>query len=146
MKMASRNPRWLEFLAFARMVKHLNRLGQTFSLHSADSFRCLVMPLSDLRIFRAPSSEASSSEASSFRRGLLCSCSPGLAAQHHGVFCLHRFLCWFLWLITRSLSQSATHVGLLHGQDTEDGNLSEVWWEKNHWKRNWKKKKKKKRE
>ena len=23
--------------------------------------------------------------------------------------------------------QSATHVGLLHGQDTEDGNLSEVW-------------------
>ena len=52
--MASRNPRWLEFLAFARMVKHLNRLGQTFSLHSADSFRCLVMPLSDLRISRAP--------------------------------------------------------------------------------------------
>ena len=31
---------------------------------------------------------------------------------------------------------------LLHGQDTEDGNLSEVWSEKNHWKRNWKKKKK----
>ena len=64
MKMASRRlelARWLEFLAFARMVKHFNRLGQTLSLHSADSFRCLVMPLSDLRISRAPSSEASSS-------------------------------------------------------------------------------------
>ena len=23
--------------------------------------------------------------------------------------------------------QSAKHVGVLHGQDTEDGNLSEVW-------------------
>ena len=34
MKMASMNPRWLEFLAFARMVKHFNRLGQTLSLTS----------------------------------------------------------------------------------------------------------------
>ena len=65
MNMASRDPRWLEFLAFAKMVKHFDSLGQTLSLHSADSFRCLVMPLSDLRISRAPSSEASSSEASS---------------------------------------------------------------------------------
>ena len=29
--------------------------------------------------------------------------------------------------MSESDDQSATHVGLLHGQDTEDGNLSEVW-------------------
>ena len=40
----------------------------------------------------------------------------------------------------QSDNQSATHVVLLHGQETEDSNLSEVWSEKNHWKRNWKKK------
>ena len=65
MKMASRTPRWLAFLAFARMVKHFNRFGQTLSLDSVDSFRCLVMSLQDLRISRAQSSEASSSELTS---------------------------------------------------------------------------------
>ena len=54
---------WNSLIAFARMLEHFNRLGQTLSLHSAYSFRCPVMPLSDLRISRAPSSEASSSEA-----------------------------------------------------------------------------------
>ena len=29
--------------------------------------------------------------------------------------------------MSESDDQSAAHVGLLHGQDTEDGNLSEVW-------------------
>ena len=29
--------------------------------------------------------------------------------------------------MSESDDQSATHVGLLHGQDMEDGNLSEVW-------------------
>ena len=43
--------------------------------------------------------------------------------------------------MSQSDNQSATHVGPLHGQVTEDGNLSEVWWEKNHWKRNKTKKK-----
>ena len=32
--------------------------------------------------------------------------------------------------MSQSDNQSATHAGLLHGQDTEDGNLSEVWSEK----------------
>ena len=50
MKMASRNPRWLKFLAFPRMVKHFNRLGQTLSLHSADSFRCLVIGRTSQRL------------------------------------------------------------------------------------------------
>ena len=34
--------------------------------------------------------------------------------------------------MSESDDQSATHVGLLHSQDTEDGNLSEVWREKDH--------------
>ena len=29
--------------------------------------------------------------------------------------------------MSQSDNQSATQVGLLHGLDTEDGNLSEVW-------------------
>ena len=46
--------------------------------------------------------------------------------------------------MSQSDDQSATHVGLLHGQVTVDGNLSEVWWERNHWKTKQKKKQKKK--
>ena len=34
--------------------------------------------------------------------------------------------------MSESDDQSATHVGLLHGQDTEDGSLSGVWGEKDH--------------
>ena len=34
--------------------------------------------------------------------------------------------------MSQSDNQSAIHVGLLHGQDAEDGNLTEVWSEKNH--------------
>ena len=50
MKMVWRNRRWLEFLAFVRMVKHFNRLGQTLSLHSADSIRCLVIGRTSQRL------------------------------------------------------------------------------------------------
>ena len=34
--------------------------------------------------------------------------------------------------MSQSDNKSATHVGQLHGQDMEDGNVSEVWSEKNH--------------
>ena len=44
--------RWLQgflggwhSLTVTRMVKQSNRVGQTLCRHSADSFRCLVMPL-----------------------------------------------------------------------------------------------------
>ena len=47
---ASRKLRWPEFLALARTLNLFTGLEQTAFLHSADVFRCLVMPLSDFDI------------------------------------------------------------------------------------------------